>query len=167
MLDSNPFILRCLVNSDSLAEARRNMFDYLSQCENAVLGINCPLHPLEQKNVRDCIKVFRTIISESSEQKTSHSCLNTLWIIATEHWRQQEWPGISEAFLAEMKHLFMGVVGLSGIYSKSGICKREVPAFVNLKGRECAVSRSQLLNKKVDKYITFIKKKRLYDRYRF
>lgn len=158
LLDSNPAILRLLVRSDTLAEARRNMFDYLNRCEEEILDASCPLHPLEKKNARDCIGVFKNIIAESNEQKTNHSCLNTLWKLATEHWRKEDWPGISDAFLVEMKHLFKGVIGLSGIYSKSGICRREVPAFVHLEGRDAAVVRSNLLNEKADQYAAFVKK---------
>ena len=158
LLDSNPFILRLLVSSESLWEARKNMFDYLNQCEQEVLSSHCQLHPLEKKNTRDCINVFKNIISETNEEKTNHSCLNTLWTLATEHWRQNDWADIADAFLMEMKHLFKGIIGLSGIYSKSGICKREVPVFVNMVGREAAIVRSNLLNDKADQYSKYIMK---------
>lgn len=158
LFDSNPYILRLLVSSDNLSEARRNILDYLNRCEEEVLDVNCSFHPLEKKNTRDCINVFKNIISKSNEKKTDHSCLNTLWKLATEHWRQKDWPDIADAFLVEMKHLFKGVISLSEIYSKSGICKREVPEFVNLEGRDSAVARSNLLNKKADQYSAFIEK---------
>ena len=158
LLDSNPVILRLLVGSDTLSEARRNLINYLNQCEQEVCDINCALHPLEKKNTRDCITVFKNLMSSSNEQKTAHSCLNTLWKLATEHWKQRDWSDISDAFIVDMKHLFKGVIGLSGIYSKSGICRREVPAFVNLEGRNAAIARSNLLNEKVDQYKYFIRK---------
>ncbi|MBN2535782.1 MAG: KamA family radical SAM protein [Spirochaetales bacterium] len=158
LLDSNPNILRLLVSSNNLQEARSNMFAYLNQCEQEVLQAHCMLHPLEKKNTRDCINVFKNIISESNEQKTDHSCLNTLWRLAIEHWRQQDWPGISDAFLVEMRYLFKGIIGLSEIYSRSGICKREVPAFVHMKGKEAAIVRSNLLNEKAYQYTAFINK---------
>jgi lysine 2,3-aminomutase len=78
--------------------------------------------------------------------------LRTIWKIATEHWRKRDWPEVSDSFMLEMKHLFKGIIGLSGIYSKSGICRREVPAFVSLEGRDAAVVRSKLLNEKVKQY---------------
>lgn len=158
MLDSNPSILRLLVDSESLSEARRKLNDYLNTCEKEVLSSSCPLHPLEKKNTRDCINVFKNIIAENNEKKTSHSCLNTLWKLAADHWRQGDWHGISDAFLVEMKHLFKGVIGLSGIYSKSGICKREVPAFMHMEGRDAAVMRSVALNEKAEQYNSYINK---------
>lgn len=158
LFDANPYILRILVNSDTLDQARRDLFDYLNKCEKDVCEINCPLHPLEIKNARQCIQVFKNIISPINEAKTNHSCLNSLWRLATEHWRKKDWSEISDAFLVDMKHLFKGVIGLSGIYSKSGICKREVPSFVHMEGREAAIVRSNLLNDKVASYKYFIEK---------
>lgn len=158
LLDSNPSILRLLVNSDSLSQARSDLFNYLNECDAAMRKIDCPLHPLEIKNTMDCIEVFKNIISPSSEQKTRHSCLDTLWKLSTEHWRKEDWPDISDAFLVDMQHLFKGVIGLSGIYSKSGICKREIPAFIGLQGRDAALVRSNLLNETADQYKTIVKK---------
>ena len=158
LFDANPFILRLLVNSETLSQARRDLLDYLNRCQEEVNDVSCPLHPLEKKNTRSCIEVFRNLIAPINERKTNNSCLNTLWKLATEHWRKRDWADISDAFLVDMKHLFKGVIGLSGIYSKSGICKREVPAFVNLAGRDAAVVRSNLLNEKVDQYKYFIRK---------
>lgn len=158
LLDSNPEILRNLVNSDTLEAARVNMVNYLSKCELDVRRTDCPLHPLEKKNVIDCINVFRNLISPMNEKKTSFSCLKVLWEISTDHWREKNWTHVSDAFLVDMKHLYKGVTGLSGIYSKSGICKREVPAFVNLKGRDSAILRSNLLDEKVGHYYHYIKK---------
>lgn len=158
LFDVNPFILRILVNSETLAQARKDLLDYLNKCQEEVNDVSCHLHPLEKKNTKQCIEVFRSLIAPINEQKTKHSCLNTLWKLATEHWRKKDWSNISDDFLVDMKHLFKGVIGLSGIYSKSGICKREVPAFVNLEGREAAIMRSNLLNEKVDQYKYFIGK---------
>lgn len=158
LFDANPYILRILVNSDTLTQARKDLFDYLNKCELEVCEANCPLHPLEIKNTRQCIQVFKNLISPVNEFKTKHSCLNTIWRLATEHWRKKDWPEISDAFLVDMKHLFKGVIGLSGIYSKSGICKREVPSFVHMEGREAAIVRSNLLNDKVEVYKRYIEK---------
>lgn len=158
LLDANSEILRNLVNSESLEVARSNMIGYLSRCEQDVRSTDCPLHPLEKKNVIDCINVFRNIISPMNEKKTSFSCLKVIWEISTDHWREKIWTHVSDAFLMDMKHLYKGVVGLSGIYSKSGICKREVPDFVHLKGRDAAISRSHLLDDKVGNYFHYIKK---------
>ncbi|MGC5327083.1 KamA family radical SAM protein [Brevibacillus sp. SYSU BS000544] len=158
LLDANPEILRLLVLSPSVSAAREKLYAYLSQCEMAILDENCQLHPLEKKNTRDCIHVFRNIISVSSEKKTGHSCLNILHQLATMHWRENEWPEISDAFLEDMKHLFKGIIGLSGIYSKSGICIREVPEFIHLQGREAAIVRSRYLNDKTDHYQMFKEK---------
>lgn len=158
LFDANPFILRILVNSETLTQARKDLLDYLNRCHEEVNDVNSYLHPLEKKNTRQCIEVFRSLIAPVNEQKTKHSCVNTLWKLATEHWRKKDWSDISDDFLVDMKHLFKGVMGLSGIYSKSGICKREVPAFVNLEGKEAAIVRSNLLNEKVDQYKYFIDK---------
>jgi lysine 2,3-aminomutase len=160
MLDANPFVLRLLVSSDSIEEARSKMWSYLSECEESVRRVECPLHPLEIKNTIDCIRVFRNIISPASEKKTGHSCLKTIWMIATDHWRKKDWPDVSDSFTMEMKHLFKGIIGLSGIYSKSGICRREVPAFVNLEGKDAAIVRSNLLNEKVHQYKDFTARNR-------
>lgn len=161
LLDANPEILRIFVLSPTVSAAREQLYSYLSQCEMAIMDANCQLHPLEKKNTRDCIHVFRTIISLSSEKKSGHSCLTVLYHLATTHWREREWPEISDAFLEDIMHLYKGVIGLSGIYSKSGICIREVPEFIHLQGREAAIVRSHYLNGKTDEY-QYIKKKNGY-----
>ncbi|SHK10343.1 lysine 2,3-aminomutase [Paramaledivibacter caminithermalis DSM 15212] len=158
LFNSNPYILRLLVTSDNINDARTNMFNYLNKCEKEILSANCLLHTLEKKNVRDCINVFKNIISEDSEKKTKCSCLKILWKLATENLDESDWEEISDAFLEEMIHLFKGIIGLSGIYSRSGICKNEVPAFVNMVGRDAAIARSSYLDKKTNQYLEFIKK---------
>ena len=93
LFDANPYILRLLVSSETLTQARELLVKYLNKCTDDVNANDCPLHPLEKKNTRQCIEVFRNLIAPINESKTNHSCLNTLWKLATEHWRNKEWPG--------------------------------------------------------------------------
>ncbi|MNO18770.1 Glutamate 2,3-aminomutase [compost metagenome] len=157
MFAANPDIQRLLVKNQTLETVREELNEYLNRCEMNILRADCPLHPLEQKNTRDCIRVFRNLISESSEFKTGCSCLSTLWDMAQGTLMDKD---VSESFIQEMVHLFKGVLGLSGIYSESGICSSEVPDFMVLEGRAAAQARSTHLDQKADKYKTYTYKNR-------
>ncbi|MBN1754963.1 KamA family radical SAM protein [bacterium] len=152
---SNPDIHRILRDSISLDEARDFLYDYLARRERWIFEVDNKLHPLEKANIRECIRVFRSILAPINELRTGHSSLYYLWKLAVENENALPQP-ISRGFILEFIHLFRGVVGLSHIYSPTGICKEDLPHFSRHKGRKAAILRSEVLDREgeiIESYI--------------
>ncbi|MBN2543155.1 KamA family radical SAM protein [bacterium] len=141
---ANPEIFKLLQVSDDLEGARDALYDYLEKRERWIFDVNNNLHPLEKANVRDCIRVLRSLIAPINEKRTETSTLKILWKLARKENEFGKKP--SRGFILEFIHLFKGIVGLSGIYSPTGVCTKEVPAFISMNGREAARIRSSLLD---------------------
>ena len=142
---ANPRIYRVLKRARSLESARERLFDYLNDQERWVFALDNDLHPLEKANVRECVRVFQSIIGPINEKRNKFSALKTLWMLARGEMGLEE-QGISRGFVLEFIHLFKGVAGLSGIYSPSGVCRKEIPAFISMDGREAAQVRTEVLD---------------------
>lgn len=153
LFNTNQQIWQVLSTSQNLTEARKNMLDYLNNCEEKIMNANCVLHSLEIRTMRDCIHVFKNIISEKSEKITGYSCLNTLYKLAIIKKYPMHEITISDAFIAEMYHLFGGIIGLADIYSKA-----KIKGISEFYGTNAAIDRSKILNRKANQYIRFIKK---------
>ncbi len=142
---ANPRVYRILKKRRTLHGARERLYDYLNDQERWLFALGNDLHPLEKVNARECIRTFQNIIGPSNEERTGHSALNILWQLARGEMDRTE-SKVSKGFLLEFIHLFKGVAGLSGIYSPSGVCKKEVPAFISMNGREAAQVRTEVLD---------------------
>ncbi|MEJ2422690.1 MAG: KamA family radical SAM protein [Acidobacteriota bacterium] len=142
---ANPRIYRILRRARSLESARERLFDYLNDQERWVFALDNELHPLEKANVRECVRVFMSIIGPINEKRAGFSAVETLWKLARNELDRRE-VELSRGFVLEFIHLFRGVAGLSGIYSPSGVCRKEVPAFIAMDGREAALVRSAVLD---------------------
>jgi lysine 2,3-aminomutase len=142
---ANPRIYRLLKRARSVESARERLFDYLNDQERWVFALDNDIHPLEKANVRECIRVFMSVIGPINEKRTGFSAIRTLWMLARGELDRSE-ADLSRGFVLEFIHLFKGVAGLSGIYSPSGVCRKEVPAFISMNGREAAQVRSEVLD---------------------
>jgi lysine 2,3-aminomutase len=140
---TNPDIYRILKESYDTEEARWRLYDYLLAKERD-LYINDPVyHPLEWTQTRDCITTFKSIISRRSERMAKASTLDHLRRIA--HGKPAE--ELTWGFVEEMRRLFLGVIGKSGIYDP-----KRTPKFLGRTGREAAVLRSKELDWKSFKW---------------
>ncbi len=143
---ANSDIHEILRSASTLEKARDAMFGYLDKAERRVFDIDNGLHVMEKVIVRDCIRVFRSIIGPVNEKVNQFSALDILWKLArgeTEKIKQE----ISVAFVMEFIHLFSGVTGHANVYTKQGGVKKRVPKFIQMEGREAALRRSDRLDR--------------------
>ncbi|ABR55093.1 lysine 2,3-aminomutase YodO family protein [Methanococcus vannielii SB] len=125
-----------LVKSNDLNDLRHEVYKYLNSIEKTLYFENTEFPKLEIINMKECIKVFKNIISPKNEKLAEFSAINALWNIY-----KGETTGISLGFLNEMIYLLRGINGKSGIYSK------DFPEFLKLNGRKAAINRSFELDK--------------------
>ncbi len=135
---TNPEIYRLLRESHDPEEARWRLYDYLLGKERELYILDPTYHPLEWTNSRDCIENFKNIISRRSERLAKASTLEHLWRIAKERTKEE----VARGFIEELRHLFLGVMGKSGIYDL-----RSSPKFLEHRGKKAARLRSDELNR--------------------
>ncbi|MFH1296167.1 MAG: KamA family radical SAM protein [Bacteroidota bacterium] len=143
--ESNPEIYELLKKSESLEDARENLYSYLEKAERKVFQVDNDLHILEKSTVRESIRVFRSVIGPVNEFRTEFSALDCLWKLARNH-RDEMTGKISAGFLMEFINLFRGVTGKSNIYLENDQVKKGVPEFFKLHGREAATVRMEILD---------------------
>lgn len=142
--NANPEILKILRSSWSLRDSRKKLYDYLNDCEMEAFSLNSQLHPLEKANIRECVRVFKSLVGPINEVRSQFSALNVLWKLANDKRSQIEYK-ISKGFILEFVHLFKGLIGNSGIYSSEGGAKKWIPEFLRKEGREAGIERSKIL----------------------
>ncbi len=143
--DSNPEILQCLKNSETLEQARDALYCYLEKAERKVFTVDNDLHILEKSTVRECIRVFKSLIGPINEFRTEFSALASLWKLANN--KQEELTSkISVGFILEFINLFRGVTGKSNIYLENAQVKKGIPGFLKLSGRNAAQARMEILD---------------------
>lgn len=143
--DSNPEIYEILKKTAGLEEARDGLYNYLEKAERKVFALDNDLHIMEKSTVRECIRVFRSIIGPINEFRTEFSALDSLWRLAQE--KKVELEGkISVGFIMEFINLFRGVTGKSNIYLEDDQVKKGIPEFLKMKGRKAAAARMEILD---------------------
>lgn len=142
---ANPEIHSILKEAADLEAARNAMYAYLERAERAVFDTDNDLHILEKATVRDCIRVFKSIIGPINEFRTGMSALDCLWKLAQDK-REELAHQVSVGFLMEFINLFRGVAGKSNIYLESGEVKKGIPDFLRLEGKDAAEARTEILD---------------------
>ncbi|MBN1543095.1 hypothetical protein JW992_13215, partial [candidate division KSB1 bacterium] len=143
--DSNPDIYALLKNAADPEQARDALYGYLEKAERRVFDLDNDLHILEKSTVRECIRVFKSIIGPINEFRTEFSALDALWKLAQDKEAELETP-ISVGFLLEFINLFRGVIGQSHIYLEDAQVRKGIPDFFKLKGKEAAEARTEILD---------------------
>ncbi len=143
--DSNPEIYNILKNATQLEKAREDLYDYLERAERKVFAVDNDLHILEKSTVRECIRVFRSIIGPINEFRTEFSALDSLWKLAKNKRNKLE-SDISVGFILEFINLFRGVTGKSNIYLENVQVKKGIPEFLKMKGKKAASVRMEMLD---------------------
>lgn len=136
--DADPDIYRILRDCSDLEEARDRIYEYLEQHESALMHDETPVHVLEWVNMRDCRRALKLIFARRSERLCRFSALEAVWKLAR---GEAVNPPVSTAFIEDLRHLFVGLVGRSRIYE--GVT---LPPFAKLSGREGAIARSDDLD---------------------
>jgi lysine 2,3-aminomutase len=142
--NSNPEIQRLLNASGGLEEARDAIYTYLDKAERKIFEIDNDLHILEKSTVRECIRVFRSILGPINEKRTGTSALRELWELAKGS--EDAGKNVSIAFLMEFINLFRGVAGMANIYYESEGAKKGIPDFLRMEGREASEARTRILD---------------------
>ena len=143
--DSNTEIYSCLKNAHDLESARTAVYSYLERAERDVFRLDNDLHILEKSTVRECIRVFKSIIGPINEKRTEFSALDCLWKLAVGK-RKHLVQEVSVGFLLEFINIFRGVAGKSNIYYESEEARKGIPDFLRLEGREAAEIRTEILD---------------------
>jgi lysine 2,3-aminomutase len=143
--EANLEIYSMLKEAPDLESARDKTYSYLERSERAVFNVDNDLHILEKATVRDCIRVFKSIIGPVNEFRTGVSALDCLWKLARDR-REELTNQVSVGFLMEFINLFRGVAGKSNIYLESGEVKKGIPDFLRLEGRDAAEARTEILD---------------------
>ena len=143
--ESNPQIHQLLKNAVDIEKARDALFHYLDDAEKRLFDVKNDLHILEKATVRECVRVFKSIIGPVNEFRTGFSALKCLWKLAkTSHKVAND--DISVGFLLEFINLFRGVIGKSNIYLENSEVKKGIPDFMVMSGREAAIRHGEILN---------------------
>ena len=142
---ANPEIHSRLIKAKTLEEARDSLYAYLEKAERRIFEIDNDFHILEKGTVRECIRVFKSIIGPVNEYRTETSALDNLWKLAQDRKSELKEP-VSVGFLMEFINLFRGVDGKSNIYFESHEAKKGIPDFLRLEGRPAAVARTKVLD---------------------
>ena len=143
--EANPDIQQILQNAPDIETARDALYSYLEKAERAIFALDNDMHILEKATVRECIRVFKSIIGPINEHRTEYSALKSLWLLAQGKQSELEHE-VSVGFLMEFINLFRGIVGKSNIYLENAEVKRGIPEFLKKKGREAAVVRTEMLD---------------------
>jgi len=143
--EANPEIYQCLKKANDLEQAREEVYSYLERVERDIFRIDNDLHILEKSTVRECIRVFKSIIGPINEFRTGFSALDYLWKLARGK-RDELIQEISAGFLMEFINLFRGVAGRSNIYFESKEARKGIPDFLRLEGREASRKRTEILD---------------------
>jgi len=143
--EANPELHRILTESDSLAGARRSVFEHLELAERQVFDLDNPLHALEKATVRDAIRVFKSIVGPINEQRTGFSALEQLWRLAGAE-REIALAGLSVGFVLEFVHLFRAVAGRANLHREDEETRRGLPELFRLEGRAAGSARSDMLD---------------------
>lgn len=143
--EANPEIYQCLKKANDLEQAREGVYSYLERVERDIFRIDNDLHILEKSTVRECIRVFKSIVGPINEFRTGFSALDYLWKLARGK-RDELIQEISAGFLMEFINLFRGVAGRSNIYFESKEARKGIPDFLRLEGREASRKRTEILD---------------------
>lgn len=155
--DANPEIYEILKNAPDIETARDYLFIYLEKAERKIFDIDNDLHILEKATVRECVKVFRSIIGPINEVRTEFSALEALWQLSQEKTGELKHE-ITAGFLMEFIKLFKGLMGNSNIYKEDKGEKKSIPDFLKMEGRDAADIRMKILDATGTKIKKYLKK---------
>ena len=156
LYEANPALFSLIEKSADLEHSRETIKLYLIKQEKRLSSKIDNLENLKATTIRDCIRVFKRIISKTSEKKTKSSSLAYLYKYIKLHNKAD----LTIDFIQEFTNLFKGVVGNFNIYT-NWLPSEHSYIFSELKGRLAAQMRSKqldemshLIDRNVDRFIT-------------
>ncbi|HPN35559.1 MAG TPA: KamA family radical SAM protein [bacterium] len=134
--NANPVIFQLLTEAPSPRVARSFILAYIEELSRILHHAGERRRGLEWSLQIESLYAFREIISMRSETLTRYSCLRQLWLLANKKYDQLA-PDLNEAFIEDLRHILLGMIGRSGIYKDVTL-----PAYAHLKNRQAAQARS-------------------------
>jgi lysine 2,3-aminomutase len=135
-----PELREIFLSLDPVDEKRARIRKFLDEQLVNTFDEDPSLHPLQWVQVRDCLRIFRKLISLRSERLAGFSFMQ--FVDSIIHRKDTpDLPKPEKAFYAEMDHLLQGMVGKALIYHE------EVPAFAKYHGQRAARLRSAELSR--------------------
>ena len=152
LFEANPTIYGILKDAENHLIAKNLLVVYLDEMVRMLhLDIITP-KSLEWSLQINCIYAMRKIISASSENLAGFSIIKLLWQLARVN--PQELPeNLSDAFLEDLRHIFLGTTGKSRVYDNE-IYSTSAESH----GREAAQQRSDQLDAMARRCDQFIKR---------
>jgi len=140
LFEANPTIHGILKEAENHLIAKNLLVVYLDEMVRMLhMDIIAP-KSLEWSLQISCIYALRKLISARSENLAQFSIMKLLWQLARED--VQDLPeNLSDAFLEDLRHIFMGTTGKSRVYDQE-----IYSTSANMHGRESAVQRSDQLD---------------------
>lgn len=148
----NPVIFHLLKESPSPHVARDYILAYLEESSRFLHKSIQSRKSLEYSLQLSCLNAFREIISVRSEKLTKFNIVKELWFLVRKQFDQVA-PDISTAFVEDLYHILLGMIGKSRIYDNA-----RVPEFTKLKNRAAAIARSQELDERSNLNLVQIRK---------
>ncbi|MDZ7816469.1 MAG: KamA family radical SAM protein [Planctomycetota bacterium] len=109
--------------------------------------------------MRECIRVFRSIIGPINEYRTPKNSSALKYPLAARCEKPEQLDSEpSVAFLMEFIHIFRGIAGNSNIYEESRGVRKGIPEFLKLHGREAATKRMSALDETAAELGKYFKK---------
>ncbi|MFH1448700.1 MAG: KamA family radical SAM protein [Candidatus Micrarchaeota archaeon] len=153
---ANQAIKRILLDSSTVWEARDGLYTYFNELDREFYYEKVGFHAMEKMNTRACLKVMKNFLIPKNERLAGFSVLGYLWKLAR---KEKVDVDPSQGFLYEFLHLFKGIIGLSGLYSKNGIVpEEELPPFLKMYDRPAAIERSKHLDNDAEEVFSKMKR---------
>ncbi|MBN2381583.1 KamA family radical SAM protein [bacterium] len=140
--ECNPDIYDLLRRCSNVIDARIKLNKYLAKQHDEIERRHEWLHPLDYDLMCKCLVVLQTITGDRSDHLSNFSVMKTLWGLA-QNLDSEIATDLSEGFFEEIRHLFLGIRGSSGLYERS-----QLPLYQSMSGRDAAFLRSKDLEHK-------------------
>ncbi|MBU1356477.1 MAG: KamA family radical SAM protein [Candidatus Edwardsbacteria bacterium] len=140
LFEANPTIHGILKEAENYLIAKNLLVVYLDEMVRMLhLDVIAP-KSLEWSLQISCIYALRKLISARSENLAKFSIMKLLWQLTRDD--SKDLPeNLSDAFLEDLRHIFMGTTGKSRVYDQE-----IYSTSANMHGRESAVQRSDQLD---------------------
>jgi lysine 2,3-aminomutase len=149
-----PKMHRLLTESETIQQARNNLFNYLNELERTYFNIYADhrlseLHDLEKNQAKWCVRVFKNIIRSENEKLAHRSSLGLLWKIA--HRQPRALSEVGEGFVMEMIFLSLGING------KFAVDRHEtIPDLPTDTEQDAGVNRSMFLDRYAEQIHSYV-----------
>ncbi len=113
LIQENEEIFETLSEKRTVEEARDALMQYVLTYEVKILNTLAYSNPMERSIAKKCVGTLKNVISKRSEQLTEYSAVEAIWKLS-----KGEQAEVTRAFTTDLLHLFLGMKGETGLYSR-------------------------------------------------